>query len=44
MMILEIAEGGMFTRSGMTPIESAMSANLYESLHWMSVKKDQNRK
>lgn len=38
MLIKYIAESGVFNLSGITPIESACRANLYEAMQYLSAK------
>lgn len=41
-MLVDIAESGLFLQSGLTAMEAAGKANLYESLHYLSYKHDLN--
>lgn len=43
MMILSLAESGVFNHPEMTPLQSAFNADLYECLHFLSVKSDLNK-
>ena len=38
MLIKHLAECGVFNIAGMTPIESACKANLYEAMQYLAVK------
>ena len=38
-----LASGGIFNRSGMTPMESAISAETYDALDWISMQIDKER-
>ena len=42
-ILQEISEGGAFKKDGLTPIESAMSANFWQCLFWLAHKADMSR-